>query len=181
MKFSCLGRKAQSIWAVITFATMVGASLAAVSAEEAAKHASCDAPEYRQFDFWVGDWDGFEGGGTPVARLKVDKLLEGCVVHERYEGTDGHKGESFSIYDASRKVWHQSWVTNRGELLVIEGTFHDGKMVLGGADRTADGRERRVRGTWKVEDEAVRETAVTSVDGGKTWQAWFDLVFRPHK
>jgi hypothetical protein len=27
----------------------------------------------------------------------------------------------------------------------------------------------------------VRETAVTSTDGGTTWQPWFDLVFRPHK
>lgn len=167
--------------AVVIFATMLGVSAASGSAEESAKHHSCDAPEYRQFDFWIGDWDGFEGGDAPSARLHVEKLLEGCVVHERYEGADGHKGESFSVYDASRKLWHQSWVTNRGELLVIEGTFHDGKMVLAGADRTADGRERRVRGTWKAEGATVRETAVTSVDGGKTWQPWFDLVFRPHK
>jgi hypothetical protein len=27
----------------------------------------------------------------------------------------------------------------------------------------------------------VRETAVTSTDGGKTWQQWFDLVFRQRK
>jgi ketosteroid isomerase-like protein len=26
----------------------------------------------------------------------------------------------------------------------------------------------------------VRETAVTSTDGGKSWKPWFDLVFRPH-
>ena len=85
------------------------------------------------------------------------------LVHERYDGADGHKGESFSIYDASRRVWHQSWVANRGELLVVEGKFQDGKMVLAGADRTADGRERRVRGTWKAEGDAVRETAVATL------------------
>jgi DICT domain-containing protein len=54
-------------------------------------------------------------------------------------------------------------------------------MVLSGADRTDDGKERRVRGIWKPEDGGVRETAVTSTDGGKTWKPWFDLVFRPHK
>jgi|SRR5579863_796730 len=181
MKFSCFGRRARGIRAIVIFVTMVGTSVALVSAEETAKHAFCDAPEYRQFDFWIGDWDGFEGGEPPVARLHVDKLLEGCVIHERYEGADGHRGESFSIYDALRKVWHQSWVTNRGELLVIEGTFQDGEMVLTGADRTTNGRERRVRGTWKAEGDAVRETAVTSTDGGKTWQPWFDLMFRPHR
>jgi hypothetical protein len=36
-----------------------------------------------------------------------------------------------------------------------------------------------VRGVWKPENGGVRETAVTSSDGGKTWKPWFDLVFRP--
>ena len=146
------------------------------------QHASCSAAEYRQFDFWLGDWDAFDvGGSTPVARVRVDSLLEGCVLRENYEGADGHKGQSLSIYDRSRKVWHQSWVTNRGELLTIEGKFENGEMVLSGADLTADGKERRVRGIWKPEGAEVRETAVTSTDARKIWTPWFDLVFRQHK
>jgi hypothetical protein len=86
-----------------------------------------------------------------------------------------------SIYDRSRKVWHQSWFTNRGELLVIEGTFQLGEMVLTGADRLANGKDRRVRGIWKPEANGIRETAVTSTDGGKTRTPWFDLIFRPHR
>lgn len=63
----------------------------------------------------------FDVGSTVVVpRLKVDRLLDGCVLREEYAGSEGHKGESLSIYDASRKVWHQTWVMNRGELLVIE-------------------------------------------------------------
>jgi hypothetical protein len=140
------------------------------------------APEYRQFDFWAGDWDAFESGSpAPVARVHVNRELDGCVLREQYEDTSGLKGQSFSIYDASRGVWHQSWVTNRGHLLVIEGKLLGGAMVLSGADRTADGLERRVRGTWKPVEEGVRETAVTSSDGGRTWRPWFDLVFRPHR
>jgi hypothetical protein len=153
-----------------------------VSASDSPKDAACQAPEHKQFDFWVGDWDAFDVGSTVVvAHLKVDRLLDGCVVREEYEGSDDHKGESLSIYDASRKVWHQTWVTNRGELLVIEGSFKAGEMILTGADRTTDGRERRVRGIWKPEGAGVRETAITSTDGGKTWKPWFDLVFRAHK
>jgi hypothetical protein len=49
----------------------------------------------------------------------------------------------------TRDVWHQTWVTDRGRLLVIEGHL-------------------------------VRETAVRSIDGQKSWQPWFDLIFRPH-
>ncbi len=144
--------------------------------------ASCAAPEYRQFDFWAGDWDAFEiDGSTPVARIRVDRLLDGCVLREVYEDTAGLRGESFSIYDASRKLWHQSWVTNRGQLLVIEGKLEAGEMVLSGVDHTAEGGERHVRGTWKPVNEGARETAVTSTDGGKTWKPWFDLLFRPHR
>jgi hypothetical protein len=54
-------------------------------------------------------------------------------------------------------------------------------MVLLGADRTVDGKERRVRGVWKAVSGGVRETAFASIDGGKTWKLWFDLLFKPHK
>jgi hypothetical protein len=143
--------------------------------------APCSAHEYHQFDFWLGDWDSFEIGATAKdAHILVDPILEGCVLREDYNGTNGHQGQSFSIYDASRKLWHQTWVTNRGELLEIEGQFQDGQMVLSGSALTQTGQKRQVRGIWKRVEGGVRETAVTSLDGGKTWQPWFDLIFRPH-
>ncbi len=151
-----------------------------VSAAESTKPAFCRAPEYRQFDFWIGDWDAFDvtNPTTKVARTRVDLILDGCVLHEDYEGADGHKGQSFSIYDTSRSIWHQSWVTNRGEMLVIEGGLQAGEMVLSGVNHTADGKERHVRGSWKPVNGGVRETAVTSTDSGRTWKPWFDLIFR---
>lgn len=143
--------------------------------------ASCTDAAHRAFDFWLGDWDVFDGTGpTPVARVGVTRILGGCAVHEDYRDTTGHRGRSLSIYDASRGVWHQTWVTNRGELLVIEGQFHDGLMELTGADRTQDGKERRVRGTWQAVDGGVREVAARSTDGGQSWTPWFDLLFKAH-
>ena len=147
------------------------------------KPPACIAPEYRQFDFWIGDWDAFEvdNSSTAVARTRIERILDGCVLLEDYQGTNGSHGESFSIYDVSRKVWHQSWVTNRGKLLVIEGGPQDGAMVLSGADYDANGQQQLVRGTWKPVNGEVRETAVTSTDRGKTWKLWFDIVFKPHQ
>jgi hypothetical protein len=147
-----------------------------------ATSAPCSAPEYHEFDFWIADWDSLDfGTSTKDARVRVDRILDGCVIHEDYQSVNGHKGESFSIYDTSRKVWHQTWVTNRGQLLIIEGNLQDGAMVLAGVDRTSLGDKRDVRGIWKPVDGGVRETAFTSTDGGKTWNPWFDLMFRPHK
>jgi putative component of toxin-antitoxin plasmid stabilization module len=51
-------------------------------------------------------------------------------------------------------------------VLVIEGTFQAGEMVLSGVDRTPTGEERHVRGDWKAVNDGVRETAVISTDGG---------------
>jgi DICT domain-containing protein len=83
--------------------------------------------------------------------------------------------------DATRKLWHQTWVTNNGRLLVIEGRFESGTMTLAGIDHPAgqaQARERYVRGIWNPENGGIRETAQTSSDGGKPWQPWFDILFR---
>lgn len=147
------------------------------------KRASCTAPEYRQFDFWIGDWDTFELNepNKMVARNHVESILDGCVLREIYEQRDGLTGQSFTIYDAPRKVWHQSWVTNRGQLLVLEGGMQGEQMILTGPDHAADSKPVLLRGVWMRVEGGVRETAETSGDGGKTWKPLFDIVFRPHK
>jgi ketosteroid isomerase-like protein len=135
---------------------------------------SCAPPAYHEFDFWVGDWEAFDFGTThQVAEARIESILEGCVLKETYRATDGHQGQSFTIYDKSRNVWHQTWVTDHGALLEIEGKFANGEMVLQGTDQQG----RQVRGSWKPENGGVREVAVRSADG-KKWEPWFDIVFR---
>jgi hypothetical protein len=161
-------------------ATVSGGPSSGASGTEG--HAGCTAPAYRQFDFWLGDWDVFDTHSqAKVARAHVTRTLDDCVLLEEYRGSDGHEGQSFSIYDGPRDVWHQTWVTNRGQLLVIEGNLRAGAMQLSGSERLADGTVRLVRGTWQPSHDGVREVAVRSTDGGKTWTEWFDLVFRPHR
>jgi hypothetical protein len=162
------------------FLLLVAAAGEHLSAAPAAR-ASCTAPEYRQLDFWIGDWDVSDADGTPnVARVRVERVLDGCALKEDYEDPTGLRGQSLSTYDASRGVWHQTWVTNRGQLLMIEGKMRDGALVLSGSYRAATGEETNVRGTWTAVNGGVREAAVTSTDGGKTWKPWFDLLFRSH-
>jgi hypothetical protein len=149
----------------------------------AAASAPCASPEYRRLDFWIGDWDVYDVGDRvkPSARVRVDAILGGCALREVYEGADGLLGESFTTYDASRKLWHQTWVTNRGELLAIEGRFQDDSLTLQGPRLSRDGREETVRGVWRPQEGGVREIAHTSVDGGATWRLWFDILFQRRK
>jgi len=61
---------------------------------------------------------------TPDGKLagtnSIEREIGGCVLHERYETAKGYRGESFNVYDAARRVWHQTWVDNQGLLLVVE-------------------------------------------------------------
>jgi ketosteroid isomerase-like protein len=136
---------------------------------------SCATPSYRSFDFWLGDWEVSNiGSPAKVANARITALLRGCVIREEYEGVDGHAGQSLTTFDTTRNVWHQTWMTNTGTLLQIEGEFENGQMVLSGKNQQGE----IVRGTWKPVDGEVRETAVKSADGGKTWEPWFDILFR---
>ena len=166
------------------FALIAAAGLLAGTAAAAETPKRCDDAEYRRFDFWIGDWDTFDLPITPasksIARNRVDAILDGCVIREDYDQFDGHRGQSFTIYDAQRKVWHQSWVTNRGELLILEGTRSGGRITLEGEQIDAKGRHR-VRTSWEPQGDDVRETATASEDGGKSWKPVFDILFRRHK
>jgi ketosteroid isomerase-like protein len=139
---------------------------------------SCTSPAHRAFDFWIGDWDVLDAGSMQrSAHVIVESILDGCVLHERYEDAKGLRGESFTSYDPSRGDWQQTWVTNRGQLLIIRGNQRGRDFVFSGAVATAVG-EDLVRATWAPAGDAVRETADTSSDGGRTWRRWFDLIFQ---
>jgi hypothetical protein len=142
---------------------------------------SCAAPAFRQFDFWIGDWDATEADGSTSAHVQVTSILDGCVLLESYQGVNGANGRSFTSFDAQEKSWHQTWVTNRGRRLELDGTLEQAAITLRGADHTPAGAQRLVSGTWRPIADGVRETAVTSIDGGKSWQPWFDILFRPHR
>ena len=155
------------------------ASSHAANAAPPAIVAACSAAEFRQLDFWLGDWDTFEldDAKHSIARTHVDLIAGGCAIHELYEQTDGLIGDSILSYDAARQLWQQTWVTNRGSLMVISGRFADGVLVLAGETHTRDGRVVLQRVTWKAEGQRVRESSVMSKDGGKTWVPAFDVLF----
>ena len=140
----------------------------------------CSAADYHQLDFWIGDWNTFEtdtSGGPSIARARIEPIAQGCAIHELYEQTDGLIGDSILSYDPMRKQWQQTWVTNRGSLMVLWGTFEDGALVLEGETHLRDGTSVMQRITWKAQDKGVRESAVLSKDGGKTWTPAFDVLF----
>jgi hypothetical protein len=162
-------------------ATAVCGTPPALAAGTKPARACVDAAHHR-FDFWLGDWDTFDSDALnkpSVARNHVDAILDGCALREVYEQADGLVGQSFTIYDADRHLWHQSWVTNHGQLLVLEGTQQGRRIVLEGVDHGS--KDALVRVSWEPQTNGVREIATRSLDAGKSWQPLFDILFRPHR
>jgi hypothetical protein len=70
---------------------------------------SCDAPEYRQFDFWVGEWR-VTSASKLVGRSVITNELGGCLLIENWYGVDGDRGKSLNWYEPSTKKWRQVYV-----------------------------------------------------------------------
>ena len=168
-------------WFQAACASIAFAAPTAESATTTLVGFDCDGPEYRRFDFWIGEWDVFEAdaeGGPAQARATIERVAGGCAIRERYEQTDGLVGESLLSYDASRQRWQQTWVTNRGSLMLIAGTSSDDALVLEGQTHLKNGTTVRQRISWRKQGTDVRESALVSKDDGKSWTLAFDMLFR---
>jgi hypothetical protein len=151
---------------------------AALSTGTAAGDEPCATAAFRQFDFWVGDWTvSRSDDGQPAGHNRIEAVLGGCALHESWVGAKGSRGYSYNVYDATRGVWHQTWVDSSGGLLVLEGGLRDGRMVLEGDQLQADGSKVHNRITWTpLADGRVRQRWDATSDG-KTWSVVFDGTY----
>jgi hypothetical protein len=149
----------------------------AAMAQTAPKPAACQAPEPRQFDFWIGRWQVFTPDGTKVGDNLIEVIDGGCALIERWQGRGGFSGTSLNSWDASAGLWRQHWVDNQGGLLRLAGRFEGGSMVLASSgphpDRTGATRRQRIRWT-ALPDGAVRQLWEQSDDEGASWAPVFD-------
>jgi len=135
---------------------------------------ACSSPEHRQFDFWLGDWRVQAPDGKVAGTNHITLEYGGCVVHEHYVTGKGYSGESLNIYDASRKVWHQSWVDSDGLLLILEGHWTGRSMVLEGQAPDASGAIVRQRITWTPKPDGSVRQLWQSADAKGAWSVVFD-------
>lgn len=148
----------------------------------------CSGPQYKEFDFWLGDWEVRNAAGQLLGHNRIIKRHGGCVVVEEWESAAGGSGSSFNFYDQPTKQWHQFWVdasgTNwlssdkQGNPVTLRGGLRDGTMVFSSHPDTlpAIGLTRL---TFRpLPDGRVRQTFEGSTDGGKTWTVSFDGFYK---
>ena len=137
----------------------------------------CATAAHRQFDFWIGDWDVHNAAGKRAGENRISRIHGGCALLEAWRGTGNVTGSSLNLYDQARGLWHQTWVDNGGNLLVLEGAFADGVMTLEGraVEREPVPKTTLQRIRWTPQpDGRVRQLWETSIDEGKTWSIAFD-------
>ena len=162
-------------------ALMLPLGLAAQEAPTApAAGASCSAPEYRQFDFWIGEWT-VTSGEQLAGTNSIQAVHGGCALEENWQGAGegGVSGSSFNTWDRATGRWHQTWVDGSGTLLQLDGGLVDGRMVLQGERPARDGNGTTLhRISWTPnEDGSVRQLWEASQDEGGTWSVLFDGLY----
>lgn len=133
-------------------------------------------PEFRQFDFWIGEWLPKNAQGVTVGTSSIQLILSSCIIFENWE-TPVSAGKSFNLYDVRDGKWHQTWVDNKGLMTHYVGGLVDGKMVLD-SESTQNGQKMIARMTFsKLPNGDVRQHGENSTDGGKTWTTTFDFNY----
>jgi hypothetical protein len=108
---------------------------------------ACVAPEFRQFDFWIGHWRVTNPQGNQVGTSEISRASEGCAIREEWKSASGSNGTSINCYNSADHKWHQDWVGGDGLILHLQGKLVDSVMVLSGQSKTT----RRIelnRITW---------------------------------
>ena len=169
--------------------TRLCAALAAIALVSTAAHAqsapparpNCEAAEYRQLDFWVGEWRVFQqADGLEVASSTISRVANGCGISEHYRSPHApggpYEGLSYSSFDRRDGKWHQFYVDVNGNATWFTGQLEGSVMALH-AEVGPPGTRTRMTYTPNA-DGSVNQTGVVSSDGGKTWQPSYYYVYR---
>ena len=95
------------------------------------KQAPCSSKEYKQFDFWLGNWDVFDVKNKLIGTNRIVKMANACAIQENWASNTGPSlGTSYNYYKAQDKSWNQLWIDNAGGSLELKGKKIQNKMIL---------------------------------------------------
>ncbi len=149
----------------------------------------CSGPQYRQFDFWLGEWEAFGPNGQKAGDSKVSLILDSCIILEEWTSatvTRGlrYAGKSFNTWNAATRQWQQTWVDNAGgsnEYLL--GKFEDNKIIYRSSPFPFNKDTMAIRKMTftNLSPVKLRQHGEISKDNGLTWSTEYDLEYRRKK
>jgi len=156
---------------------LITAMLLVLSFNNSAAQA-CAEKQYRQFDFWLGDWQVTAKTDNVIRTSKISLINDGCTLLEEYSTPSGYLGKSLNIYVQQTKTWHQTWTDNAGLLLLLKGEYVNGSMVMTGVTLDKSNNEIINKITWTANtDGTVSQHWQSKQSDEKTWQTLFDGTY----
>ncbi len=147
--------------------------------------APCEVPEFRQLDFWVGDWDVISAAdGVLRGTSHISREMDGCVICENWRSSgSSYFGKSYNTYDVNLRRWEQYWVDNSAGSIFFYGTLNGSVMDYWTEDIPQPNGEklRRHLQFFNLSPVKVRQFSQGSTDGGKTWYVEYDFIYNRHR
>ena len=141
-------------------------------------------PLFRQFDFWMGEWEvnlriRQEDGSWKESKesvAKIYRILDGKAIlelwDEKKEG-DAIRGYSLRYFDPEKKKWmlYLNWPgKNRSQTGSLEGVFRHGRGEFFKTFKNQQGEETLSRYSFAdITPTSLRWDDAFSKDGGLTW------------
>ncbi len=160
------------------------------------KTPACTAPEARQFDFWIGEWNVQNWQRNPqlpndatwydtgVATNRVYAILDGCAIVEHWMGRLSYAtvhGFSVRAYDPEKDQWVLVlyWPqANGGVFGTLEGIFQHGRGEFFNTYTNAQGQQVENRYSFSdISPDGFRWDAATSTDSRITWKPGWIMEF----
>lgn len=144
---------------------------------------TCEAPEHRALDFWVGEWEAFRAdNGALSGRSSIRAEDRGCAVTEHWTSANApFTGQSINLYDRVSGNWEQYWVSSTGNRIYFVG----GPIENGVRMTTPEARPQNPGGPavfsrvtlTSQPDGTVQQRGETS-ENGENWTVNYVLVYR---
>ena len=149
----------------------------------------CSQPEFRQFDFWIGEWEAFAKNGKKAGDSKISQILDSCIILEEWTSASlfnglRYAGKSFNTWNTSLHQWQQTWVDNvGGSTAYVKGAYENKKIVFNTDPFQFSKDTIAVRRLtfFDLGPDKVRQLGEITKDKGTTWATEYDLEYRRKK
>jgi hypothetical protein len=139
-------------------------------------------PVFRQFDFWLGEWDVYDGAGELAGTNSIRSEEYGCLLTEHWVNTARQTGQSYNFVDLETGNWRQMWVSAGATIDYQGGRNAKGEMVLEGTigyGVGVAGNGARFRGTWTANADGTVTQHFQQYDDAKAvWNDWFTGIYK---
>ena len=139
----------------------------------------CSAPEFSQFDFWIGEWD-LTWSDTMHGENSITKAYNDCVIKEQFDGSKDAQftGMSVTTYNVNLKKWLQTWVDDQGSYLDFSGGLVGDSMILSRSFVRNDTTIYQRMVWFDIEQDSFTWNWEKSTDSQKTWQLAWQIFYK---